>query len=80
MMNLFRHWKNNLHLQTKFGCIEYNSEIIDKKQTKTMAELGQGIQRLANLAYARTPGHVRETIAKEQFLDALANPEVQIKI
>lgn len=45
-----------------------------------MAELGQDVRRLANLAYPSAPADVRETLAKEQFIDALINSEMRLKI
>ena len=45
-----------------------------------MAELGQEIRRLTSLAYPKAPSDVRETLAKEQFVDALVNSEMRLKI
>ena len=45
-----------------------------------MAELGQDIRRLTNLAYPKAPSDVRETLAKEQFVDSLVNSEMRLKI
>ena len=45
-----------------------------------MAELGQDIRRLTNLAYPKAPSDVRETLAKEQFVDALVSSEMRLKI
>ena len=51
-----------------------------QKASETMAELGQDIRRLTNLAYPKAPSDVRETLAKEQFVDALVNSEMRLKI
>ena len=51
-----------------------------QKASETMAELGQDIRRLTNLAYPKAPSDVRETLAKEQFVDSLVNSEVRLKI
>ena len=51
-----------------------------QKASETMAELGQDIRRLTNLAYPKAPCDVRETLAKEQFVDALVNSEMRLKI
>lgn len=40
----------------------------------------QDIRRLNNLAYPVTPGEVRETFAKDQFIDALIDSDVRIRI
>lgn len=45
-----------------------------------MAELGQDIRRLTNLTYPKAPSDVRETLAKEQFVDSLVNSEMRLKI
>ena len=50
-----------------------------QKASETMAELGQDIRRLINLAYPKAPSDVRETLAKEQFMDALVNSEMRLK-
>ena len=51
-----------------------------KKASESMAELGQDIRRLTNLAYPKAPSDVRETLAKEQFVDSLVNTEMRLKI
>ena len=51
-----------------------------QKASETMAELSQDIRRLTNLAYPKAPCDVRETLAKEQFVDALVNSEMRLKI
>ena len=47
---------------------------------ETLSELGQGIRRLTNLAYPTAPGEVRETLAKDQFIDALIDSDIRIRI
>lgn len=51
-----------------------------QKPTETLSELGQTIRRLTNLAYPTAPGEVRETLAKDQFIDALIDSEIRIRI
>ena len=51
-----------------------------QKASENMAELGQDIRRLTNLAYPKAPSDVRETLAKEQFVDSLVNSEMRLKI
>lgn len=51
-----------------------------QKATETLPELGQAIRRLSNLAYPTAPIDVRETLAKEQFLDALVDSEMRLRI
>lgn len=51
-----------------------------QKASESMAELGQDIRRLTNLAYPKAPNDVRETLAKEQFVDSLVSSEMRLKI
>ncbi|CAG2251645.1 unnamed protein product [Mytilus edulis] len=56
---------------------------VERKEAEgfeTLPELGQTIRRLVNKAYPTAPGEVKETLAKEHFLDALINTEMRIKI
>ena len=50
------------------------------KRRQSQLELGQAIRRLVNQAYPTAPGDVRETLAKDQFIDALKDQEIRIKI
>ena len=51
----------------------YRAQLRERRQraSETLLELGQDVRRLANLAYPTAPIYVRETLAKEQFIDAL---------
>nr|XP_034338992.1 uncharacterized protein LOC117693065 [Crassostrea gigas] len=51
-----------------------------KRASETIPELGQAVRRLANLAYLKAPSEVRETLAIEQFLDALPDSDMRIRI
>lgn len=51
-----------------------------RKTTETLQELGQTIRRLAHLAYTTAPNDVRETLAKEQFIDALVDADMRLRI
>lgn len=51
-----------------------------KRATETIPELGQSVRRLTNLAYPRAPTEVKETLAMEQFLDALPDSDMRIRI
>ena len=51
-----------------------------QKATETIPELGQDIRRLTNLAYSSAPIEVRETLAKEQFVDALVSSDMRLRI
>ena len=60
----------------------YRVQLKECKQraTETLPELGQAIRRLTNKAYPKAPSEVKETLAKEHFLDALINSEMRIRI
>jgi hypothetical protein len=51
-----------------------------QKAAETLSELGQAIGRLTNLAYRTAPGEVRETLAKDHFIDALIDSHIRIRI
>ena len=48
--------------------------------TETLPELGQSIRRLTNLAYPTAPGDVRDTFAKEKFIDALVDSDMRLRV
>ena len=51
-----------------------------QKAPETLPELGQTIRRLTHLAYPTAPIDVRETLAKEQFIDALVDADMRLRI
>ncbi|VDH97080.1 Hypothetical predicted protein [Mytilus galloprovincialis] len=51
-----------------------------QKASETLPELGQSVRRLSNLAYPTAPLELRDTLAKEQFLDALVDSEMRLRI
>ena len=51
-----------------------------QKASKSLSELGQDIRRLTNLAYPTAPSDLRETLAKEQFIDALVSSDMRLRI
>ena len=59
----------------------YRVQLRERKQraSETLSELAQDIRRLTNLAYPTAPADVRETLAKEQFLDSLHSVELRIR-
>ena len=60
----------------------YRTQLRERRQRaiETLPELGQDIRRLANLAYPTAPNDVRETLAKEQFIDALASSDMRLRV
>jgi hypothetical protein len=51
-----------------------------QKAIETLSELCQSIRRLSNLANPTAPGEVRQTFAKDQFIDALIDSDIRIRI
>ena len=51
-----------------------------QKASETLSELGQEIRRLTNLAYPSAPADIKETLAKEQFIDSLVNVDMRLRI
>ena len=60
----------------------YRIQLRERQQeaSESLPELGQHIRRLTNLAYPTVPADVRETLAKDQFVDALANSDMRLRI
>lgn len=50
------------------------------KSSETILELGEGIKRLTHLAYPTVPSDVSEMIAKDQFIDALTDFDMRLRI
>ncbi|CAG2203556.1 unnamed protein product [Mytilus edulis] len=61
---------------TMIGLLEETRQ----RASETLPELGQTIRRLVNRAYPLSPTKVKETLAKDYFLDALQDSEMRIKI
>ncbi|CAC5399826.1 unnamed protein product [Mytilus coruscus] len=74
------HWRNALLHLVKRNFIVYNSKNERQKASETLPELGQSVRRLSNLAYPTAPLELRDTLAKEQFIDALVNSEMRLRI
>ncbi|CAG2248643.1 unnamed protein product [Mytilus edulis] len=51
-----------------------------QKASETLPALGQSVRRLSNLAYPTAPLELRDTLAKEQFIDALVDSEMRLRI
>ena len=60
----------------------YRVQLRERRQTasETLSALGQDIRRLTNLAYPTAPCDVRETLAKEQFIDALHSSDIRLRV
>ncbi|CAG2210800.1 unnamed protein product [Mytilus edulis] len=51
-----------------------------QKASETLPGLGLSVRRLSNLAYPTAPLELRVTLAKEQFIDALVDSEMRLRI
>ncbi|XP_062579100.1 uncharacterized protein LOC134241021 [Saccostrea cucullata] len=60
----------------------YRTQLRERRQraTETLPELGQSIRRLTSLAYPTAPRDVQETLTKEQFIDALQDADMRLRI
>ena len=60
----------------------YRVQLRERRQTASEkpSALGQDIRMLTNLAYHTAPCDVRETLAKEQFIDALHNSDMRLRV
>ena len=60
----------------------YRAQLKERRQkaSENIPELGQDIRRLTNLAYNSAPNDVKETLAKDSFIDALHNGDMRLKI
>ncbi|PJE78522.1 hypothetical protein CI610_02538 [invertebrate metagenome] len=60
----------------------YRVQLLERRQkaSESLPELGQAIRRLVNLAYPTVPSNVRDTLAKQQFIESLADSEMRIRI
>jgi hypothetical protein len=59
----------------------YRTQQRERRQraVETLTELGQDVRHLANLAYPTAPNDVRETLAKEQFIDSLIDVDMRLR-
>jgi hypothetical protein len=59
----------------------YRTQLRERRQraVETLPELGQDVRRLANLAYPTALNDVRETLAKEQFIDSAIDGDMRLR-
>jgi hypothetical protein len=60
----------------------YRAQMRERRQIagESLPELGQAIRRLANFAYPTATAEIRETLSQDQFVDALVDSEMCIRI
>lgn len=60
----------------------YRAQLRERRQkaSDSLPELGQDIRRLTNLAYPTAPVEVKETLSKEQFIDALRDRDMRLRV
>ncbi|CAB4037020.1 Retrovirus-related Pol poly from transposon 412 [Paramuricea clavata] len=51
-----------------------------RRRDETLPELAEDIERLARLAYPEAPTEVLETLTKDQFIDALNDDEMRLRV
>ena len=59
--------------QTELYRVQLNER--RQKPAESLPELGQEIRRLVNLAYPTVPENVRDTLANQHLIEALADSE-----
>jgi len=75
-----------VRLRARFGSLDmeekYQTEILCRRRRpdETLRELAQDIRRLMMLAYPGDRSAMAERLAKEHFLCALNDPELEIKV
>lgn len=70
-------------LEERFSPSElYRTQLRERRQraAENLPELVQEIRRLANVVYPIAPNDVKETLAKEQFIDALVRSDMRLQI
>ena len=50
-----------------------------RKREESLAELAEEVERLARLAYPEAPSEMLELLAKDQFIDALADGDMRLR-
>lgn len=60
----------------------YKAQLRERRQkaSESLPELVQDIMRLTYLAYPTAPVEVRETLSKEQFIDALRDRDMRLRV
>jgi predicted aspartyl protease len=60
----------------------YRVQLTERRQkpAESLPDLGQAIRRLVNLVYPTVPENVRDTLAKQHLIEALAESEMRIRI
>ena len=60
----------------------YRVQFRERRQRagETLPELGQAMNRLVHMAFPSAPDEVKETLATDQFINALADSDVRIRI
>lgn len=66
--------------EDRFSPANQNDLYRTQRAAETLPELGQSIRRLTNLAYPTALGDVTETLAKEQFIDALIDSDMRLRV
>ena len=64
--------------QTKLYRVQFKERC--QCASESLTELGQDIWRLTNLAYPTAPSDVRETLAKQQFINGLVRSDMRLRI
>jgi hypothetical protein len=84
--NLYNYSSLITALEACFGCA-HQAELHriklknrTRKHEESLAELAEEVERLATLAYPEAPPEMLELLAKDQFIDALADGDMRLRM
>ena len=84
--NLYNYSSLITALEARFGCA-HQAELHriklknrTRKREESLAELAEEMERLARLAYPEAPPEMLELLAKDQFIDALADGDMRLRM
>ena len=69
-------------LEAQFGCA-YQAELHQKtglERGESLAELAEEVERLARLAYPEAPPEMLKLLAKDRFIDTLADGDMRLSM
>ena len=77
LVNALSNRFGNAH-QTELARVRFKNRL--KQRDESLPELSQEIERLARLSYPDAPSTVQDVLARDQFIDALVDDEVRLRI
>ena len=84
--NLYNYSSLITALEARFGSVHqaelYRIKLKNRtrKREESLAELAEEVERLAKLAYPEAPPEMLELLAKDQFIDALTDGDLRLRM